>query len=81
MLDMCFTEVYAQSFEDLIAERVPIFNLFGGGVGGRVVMEVDQFGTVMMDELGHHDSVCEIPVDVLLGTRKRDTIHQLVHLL
>ncbi len=38
---MCFVEVYAKAFENFGGEGIPIFYLFGQGVGRRVVVQVD----------------------------------------
>jgi hypothetical protein len=81
VLDVRLAELYAQLLEGLAVERVPVLDLFGQRVGGRVVVQVDQFGTVVLQQLGHHQAVRKVPVDVLFRPRKRDTVHHLVNFL
>lgn len=42
-------------------------------------MQFDKFWEIMVDDLGHHDSIREIPTDVLLGARERDLVDPVVH--
>ena len=81
VLDVRPAELYAQFLEGLAVERVPVLDLFGQRVGGRVVVQVDQFGTIVVEQLGHHQAVRKVPVDVLFYPRKRNAVHHLVNFL
>lgn len=81
VLDVRPAELYAQFLERFAVERVPVLDLLGQRVGGRVVVQVDQFGAVVVQQLGHHQAVRKVPVDVLFCPRKRNAVHHLVNLL
>ena len=41
-------------------------------------MQGDEFGVVMVEQLGHHDSIGEIPADAFLGSGEGDAIDHLI---
>jgi hypothetical protein len=57
IIDLLASERDSYFFEDFVVESVPVVYLFVERVGRGVVMELDNFGVVVVDDFGHHDTV------------------------
>lgn len=80
VLDFGLAEPDAQLLEHLGVEGEPVGDLLGGGAGCGVAVQFHVLGPVVLHQLGHHDAVREVPVDVLLGAGEGNAVHHLVDL-
>ena len=66
-----------QFLEDLFVEGFPVDILGGGGVGGLIVMQVDEGRELMLEDFCHEDAIGEIAVEVASGPAESDGVDPL----
>ena len=80
ILDFRLRKSEADFLQHLRIKGVPVSNFLGGGVDSGIIVEGDQFRAIVLQNLGHHSGIREIPRYVLFGAGQRDAVHHLIDL-